>query len=79
MFDILTDSSIHLIYLLSLCYKELYIYKPKTSRPTNSEKYIICKGFKINDNIKAILLDKLKNISKTFISKQNNTKKYYYD
>ena len=77
MFDIFTDTSIHLLYLLSICYKSVHIYKPVTSRPTNSEKYIICKGFKINDNIKAILLDKLKNISKTFISKQNNTKKYY--
>ena len=45
MFDLHTDSSIHLLYLLSLFYKEMFIYKPLTSRPTNSEKYIICKGY----------------------------------
>ena len=63
MFDILTDSSIHLIYLLSLCYKELYIYKPKTSRPTNSEKYIICKYFNLDLRTKEKYLYGLKNLS----------------
>jgi cap1 methyltransferase len=47
VFDILTETSIQLIYLLFSFYKEVYIYKPKTSRPTNSEKYIICKYFDI--------------------------------
>lgn len=77
MFDIFTDTSIHLLYLLSLCYTSVHIYKPVTSRPTNSEKYIICKGFRINDTAKIIVLNKLKTISKQFILTQNNTKKYY--
>jgi 23S rRNA U2552 (ribose-2'-O)-methylase RlmE/FtsJ len=63
MFDILTDSSIHLIYLLSLCYKEVYIYKPKTSRPTNSEKYIICKYFNLPIENKEKYLCQLKYLS----------------
>lgn len=45
MFDIFCDTSIHLLYLLNNIYKNVYIYKPKTSRPTNSEKYIVCKEF----------------------------------
>jgi 23S rRNA U2552 (ribose-2'-O)-methylase RlmE/FtsJ len=45
VFDLHTNSSIHLMYLLSLCYKQIFIYKPLTSRPTNSEKYIVCKDF----------------------------------
>ena len=44
-FDLYTELSISLIYLLSCFYKEVYINKPLTSRPANSEKYIICKGF----------------------------------
>ena len=63
MFDILTDTSIHLIYLLSLCYKEVYIYKPKTSRPTNSEKYIICKYFNLSIENKEKYLCQLKYLS----------------
>jgi 23S rRNA U2552 (ribose-2'-O)-methylase RlmE/FtsJ len=49
MFDIFTETSINLLYLLSICFKEIYIYKPLTSRPTNSEKFIICKYFNISD------------------------------
>lgn len=44
-FDTFTETSLDLLWLLANCFKELYIYKPYTSRPTNSEKYVICKGF----------------------------------
>lgn len=62
MFDVFTDTSIHLLYLLSLCYEEVVVYKPKTSRPTNSEKYVICKNFKLNENLRnhvLFILEKL--------------------
>jgi 23S rRNA U2552 (ribose-2'-O)-methylase RlmE/FtsJ len=49
VFDIFTETSIHLIYLLAKCFKEVHVYKPRTSRPTNSEKYIICKDFKLSE------------------------------
>lgn len=48
-FDIYTVTSYHLIYLLTQCYTNVTIYKPLTSRPTNSEKYIICKNFNLTD------------------------------
>ena len=51
MFDLLYHSSIQLLYLLYQCYDNVSIYKPYTSRITNSEKYIICIGFKNNKNI----------------------------
>lgn len=72
VFDIFTETSIHLLYLLNLIYAEVYIYKPKTSRPTNSEKYIICKNFKLNDNIKTILLDNLYILSCNLKYEKNN-------
>jgi 23S rRNA U2552 (ribose-2'-O)-methylase RlmE/FtsJ len=62
VFDIFTNTSIHLLYLLNLLYKDIYVYKPKTSRPTNSEKYIICKNFISHPNINSIL-NSLKNLS----------------
>lgn len=49
MFDIFTESSIHMLFLLSNMYEEMFIYKPRTSRPTNSEKYIVCKGFLLDN------------------------------
>lgn len=45
VFDIFTQTSLEMIYLLCCFYKEVYIFKPHTSRPTNSEKYIVCKNF----------------------------------
>ena len=50
-FDMYTEITQSLIYLLFSTYKEVYITKPNTSRAANSEKYIVCKGFLgINDN-----------------------------
>lgn len=63
VFDIFTSTSIQLIYLLNLIYNEVYIYKPKTSRPTNSEKYIICKNFCMKKSIQSDVLEKLKTLS----------------
>jgi 23S rRNA U2552 (ribose-2'-O)-methylase RlmE/FtsJ len=45
-FDLLTVLSLKLVYLLYCFYDEVHIYKPSTSRPANSEKYIIAKGFR---------------------------------
>lgn len=57
MFDAFTETSVHLMYLLSLCYQNVYCYKPKTSRPTNSEKYIVCKDFDITEESRAHIID----------------------
>jgi 23S rRNA U2552 (ribose-2'-O)-methylase RlmE/FtsJ len=49
MFDIFTYFSIQLLYILSIFYEKINIIKPVTSRPANSEKYIISLGFKGTD------------------------------
>lgn len=66
-FDTFTDTSLDLLWLLANCFSELYIYKPYTSRPTNSEKYIICKGFL---GISSKLENKLMSILTKIISKK---------
>ena len=55
VFDIFTCASIDLLYLLSLCYEKVYVMKPNTSRLANSEKYIICKYFKLKDSKNIVL------------------------
>lgn len=45
IFDIFTKISVDIIYLLTCVFEDVYITKPLTSRPTNSEKYIVCKGY----------------------------------
>ncbi len=59
VFDIVTETSIHLLYLLSVCYRDVYVYKPKTSRPTNSEKYVVCNDFCLDNANRIQLLEKL--------------------
>lgn len=46
MFDLYTTFSVQLLYILQLIYKNVYITKPLTSRPANSEKYIVATGYK---------------------------------
>ena len=58
-FDLYTELSISFIYLLSTFYKDVYINKPLTSRPANSEKYIIAKNF---NGIDKLYLNKLHQI-----------------
>ena len=51
-FDTFTEASLQMIYLVALLYEEVYFVKPNTSRYANSEKYIVCKKFKLFDTSK---------------------------
>lgn len=55
MFDTFTPASIDMLYLLTMLYDQVYYCKPHTSRYANSEKYIICKGFRLSDS-KALVI-----------------------
>lgn len=46
VFDTFMTETIDLLYLLNLSYGRVYLHKPKMSRNSNSEKYIICLDFK---------------------------------
>jgi len=50
VFDTFSNAIIDILYLLSSLYKNVYIMKPQTSRNANSERYIICKGYNLNEN-----------------------------
>lgn len=43
LFDVFTTFSVGLVYLMYRCFKYVTLHKPNTSRPANSERYIICK------------------------------------
>jgi len=61
--DTYTTPTIKIIHLLTTLYKDCYLYKPFFSRPSDNEKYIICKNFDINDTKK--LITNLETIIKT--------------
>ena len=50
-FDTFTSASIDLLFLLSILYKDVYFVKPYTSRCANSEKYVVCKYFKLENSM----------------------------
>ena len=50
IFDSYTPITIKFLYILFTSYEKVYITKPFTSRPANSEKYIVCDDFKTIDN-----------------------------
>ena len=59
VFDLFSFTMIQILYILTCCFEKVYIYKPETSRPANSEKYLVCTYYKNNlsDNDKKKLLD----------------------
>ncbi len=78
LFETFTITSIKMIYLLSSFYEKVYIYKPYFSRASNSEKYIICKGFKYDQKKDSALLNtKVGSLEK--VLEQMNSNKFVYD
>lgn len=64
VFDTYTETSFHLLYLLSHFYTNVLFYKPLTSRPTNSEKYVVCrnrKDIQDSESFLTFLLDWISN------------------
>ncbi|GAB0094021.1 Cap-specific mRNA (nucleoside-2'-O-)-methyltransferase 1 [Sergentomyia squamirostris] len=58
LFDLFTPFSVGLIYLMYKCFQQIAIIKPNTSRPANSERYLVCKWKKSNtDTIRRHLMD----------------------
>ncbi|XP_040286721.1 cap-specific mRNA (nucleoside-2'-O-)-methyltransferase 1 [Bufo bufo] len=46
-FDLFTPFSVGLIYLLYCCFERVSLFKPVTSRPANSERYVVGRGLKV--------------------------------
>jgi cap1 methyltransferase len=77
VFDIFTELTFDFIYLLSYLFGEVKICKPATSRPTNSEKYIVCKYYdkrlltlELKEKLMNICLNNVESIS-SFVDKKN--------
>lgn len=78
LFETFTSMSIKILYMLCSLYDEMYLYKPYFSRQSNSERYVVCKGFKYDQKKDKKLLDELYvNLEK--ILKQFDSKQYIID
>lgn len=54
------SQTVSLLWILACCFQQLYIVKPETSKPANSEVYIVGHGYK--KNITSIEINHLYNI-----------------
>lgn len=70
MYDVFTQISIDLLYLLSNLYEHVYIIKPNTSRFANSEKYIVCNNFRCRNVSEYVNI--FYNIFKSFENSKND-------
>ncbi|CAF3385074.1 unnamed protein product [Rotaria socialis] len=59
LFDLFTSFSVGLVYLMYRTFDRISIHKPVTSRPANSERYIICQGLRgeIRDIVRAYMYE----------------------
>ncbi|CAI5442562.1 unnamed protein product [Caenorhabditis angaria] len=69
LFDIFTPFSVALIYLMRICYEEISLHKPHTSRPANSERYITCKG--LRKEYSDVVRDYLKRVNRKMEGMKN--------
>jgi 23S rRNA U2552 (ribose-2'-O)-methylase RlmE/FtsJ len=51
IFDIFHSHTIDILYILAGFYSEVNVCKLQTSRIGNSEKYVVCKGFRFENNL----------------------------
>lgn len=76
MYDTYTKTSVDMLYLLHKIFEHVDVCKPLTSRPTNSEKYIICQNLKLPEQKKSIVINQLKKLSECIKDKKDGT--YYF-
>lgn len=74
LFDTVTPFTVALIYFASLAFDFIAIHKPITSRPANSERYLICKWRKPFAAVTGIIqyLADCHNLMWEFINDNNN-------
>ena len=75
LFDLFTPFSVGLIYLMYRSFQVISIHKPNTSRPANSERYIICKWKRPDcDNVRHYMLELNERINQLGFSLEGNTR-----
>lgn len=78
LFEVFTNVTIKMIAIASSFYEEAYIFKPFFSRTSNSERYLILKGFKYDQSKDKSFLNKNLEILEEMLSKMN-TNQYVVD
>jgi len=74
LFDLFTPFSVGLVYLMYRSFQQVSIHKPNTSRPANSERYIICKWKRPDcDAVREYMMEINQRINQLGFSLEGNT------
>lgn len=81
LFDSCSQLTVDLIYIVYNCYTDVNIYKPETSRPASSERYLVAVNFKgidkkLLEQLQKILDEKPVYIAKLFNDSKNLDKTF---
>jgi hypothetical protein len=71
IYDIHNRKTIKLLYILKLFYGEMFFVKPLSSRPANSEKYVVCTKFMMCDKKPNKIHTKIQQTMRGFIESLN--------
>ncbi|XP_072753368.1 cap-specific mRNA (nucleoside-2'-O-)-methyltransferase 1 [Anoplolepis gracilipes] len=69
LFDLFTPFSVGLIYLMYRCFENICIFKPNSSRPANSERYLICKRKKFDTQA---VINHLTHVNHLLLEREDN-------
>lgn len=72
LFETFTDVTIKMIMICSMFYEESFIFKPFFSRSSNSERYLVCKGFKYDQTKDKKFLESELSILENVLSSMNS-------
>ena len=64
IFDMFNHQTLKIMHILKRFYNDMYIIKPLTSRPANSEKYVMCTGFAFDK----VLWERMRDIMQNYDS-----------
>ena len=75
IYDMFHHNTLNLLAILKACFTKMYFIKPLTSRPANSEKYVLCTGFNVTEAMTYVPL------LHTMITKRSSSpgKKFTYE
>lgn len=72
VFDTVTTLMAELLFIIASCFEEFYILKPMSSRPANSERYVVAKRLRMN--VKDQYIQHLRNVNDAYEHDRNVTK-----
>jgi 23S rRNA U2552 (ribose-2'-O)-methylase RlmE/FtsJ len=78
-YEMFTQTTAKMLLLLKDAYKEVYIVKPFMSRESNSERYIVCKGFQWSEERRTKMGKKLLKILEEWNERQSGPFGYIQD